>query len=131
MADDLISREAVMDILHECGGDEMYPPNMVEMRGRMQRLSTVDAVMLPCKIGDTVYVIWGVEIVEATVCCHRPFIYKDRTEFRGNAICIIEDPFFNDGRTMKHELFIVFGFDAFLTHEEAEAALKERREENG
>ena len=41
---DLISREAVLAILHECGGDEITPPNMIEMRGRMHRLHAVDAV---------------------------------------------------------------------------------------
>lgn len=81
-------------------------------------------VALPCKVGDTVHIIWGKEIVEAVVCCIRPFIHENHTEFRGSAICTMEDPFFNDGRLMKHEIFIVFGFDAFLTREEAEAALK-------
>ena len=41
---DLISREAAMNILHECGGDEIYPPNMIEMRGKMLKLPAVDAV---------------------------------------------------------------------------------------
>ena len=41
---DLISREAALAILHECGGDEITPPNMIEMRGRMHRLPAVDAV---------------------------------------------------------------------------------------
>ena len=41
---DLIDRQAAMDILHECGGDEMYPPNMIKMRGKMYELPAVDAV---------------------------------------------------------------------------------------
>lgn len=41
---DLISREAALAILHECGGDEIYPPNMIEMRGRMLKLTAVDAM---------------------------------------------------------------------------------------
>lgn len=86
-------------------------------------------ILLPCSVGDTVYVIWGNEVVEAVVSCMRPFIAKNYTEFRGNAICTIEDPFFDDGRLMQHELFIVFGFDTFITREEAEAVLDERRNE--
>lgn len=47
---DLIDRQAAMDILHECGGDEIYPPNMVEMRGKIYKLSAVDAVeVVRCK----------------------------------------------------------------------------------
>ncbi len=47
---DLISREAALAILHECGGDEITPPNMIEMRGRMHRLPAVDAVeVVRCK----------------------------------------------------------------------------------
>ena len=47
---DLISREAALAILHECGGDEITTPNMIEMRGRMHRLPAVDAVeVVRCK----------------------------------------------------------------------------------
>lgn len=101
-----------------------------EVKRIIREIPAVDAVVLPCKVGDTVYVIWGKEVVEAVVHCIRPFIFENQTEFRGNAICTIEDPFFDDGRLMKHELFIVFGFDAFITREEAEAVLDERRSEN-
>lgn len=47
---DLISREAALAILYECGGDEIIPPNMIEMRGRMYKLPAVDAVeVVRCK----------------------------------------------------------------------------------
>lgn len=47
---DLIRREAALAILYECGGDEITPPNMVEMRGRMYKLPAVDAVeVVRCK----------------------------------------------------------------------------------
>lgn len=47
---DLISREAALAILYECGGDEITPPNMIEMRGRMYKLPAVDAVeVVRCK----------------------------------------------------------------------------------
>ena len=82
-------------------------------------------IVLPCKVGDTVYVVWGKEVVEAVVTWIRPFVGEKITEFRGDAVCTIHDPFYNDGRTMKQRLYIVFGKDAFATREEAEAALKE------
>lgn len=132
MADELISRQKIIKLLellarHE---DDFRQSVILGVVHTIKNIPAVNAVVLPCKVGDTVYVIWGEEIVEATVYCLRPFVYKDHTEFRGNAICVIKDPFFNDGRLMKHDLFVVFGFDTFLTREEAEATLKERREEN-
>ena len=44
---DLISREAALAILYECGGDEITPPNMVEMRGRMWPLPVYSSMYLP------------------------------------------------------------------------------------
>ena len=122
---DLIDRQAALEKSFDIG----IFSNVVSAYD-IATLPAVNAVVLPCKVDDTVYVIWGKDIVEATVYCIRPFIFEDHTEFRGNAICVIEDPFFDDGRLMKHDLFIIFGFDAFLTYEEAKAVLKERREEN-
>lgn len=81
-------------------------------------------LMLPCKVGETVYVINGDRISMAEVTIIRPFVFANRIEFRGNAVLEEVDPFYNDGRLSKRNLFIVFGDDAFLTREEAEAALK-------
>ena len=84
---------------------------------------TVDAVILPCKIGDTVWTIMYGEIREAKVTCIRPFVFEDFVEFRGNAVITMAHPFYSDGRTLTQEPFIIFGKDTFLTREEAEAAL--------
>lgn len=81
-------------------------------------------VVLPCKVGDTVYLTYGDCVIEAEVTCIRPFVFKDKTEFRGNAAWRYEDPFYNDGRILEQDMFIVFGKTAFLIREEAEAALK-------
>lgn len=80
-------------------------------------------VLLPCKVGDTVWLSMYDEVKEAKVVCIRPFVFQDKVEFRGNAEWTGEDPFYNDGRPLTQEVFIVFGKDAFLTREEAEAAL--------
>jgi len=86
-------------------------------------------VVLPCAVGDTVWLSMYDKVKEAKVICIRPFIFQDKVEFRGNAEWTGKDPFYNDGRPLTQEVFIVFGKDAFLTREEAEAALrKEKRE---
>ena len=80
---------------------------------------------LPCSIGDAVYTIVYHKVHEAKVTCIRPFVFDDHTEFRGNAVVEMEDPFFIDGRLIKQEPFIIFGKDTFLTREEAEKKLEE------
>lgn len=90
-------------------------------------------VVLPCKVGDTVWITSYNRIDEATVTMIRPFVLANGVEFRGNAEITIEDPFYRDGRLLKQDVFIVFGKDAFLTSEEAEAALEALKggDENG
>lgn len=82
-------------------------------------------IELPCSIGDIVYTIAYHNIFEAEVVCIRPFIFKDRIEYRGNVIITMEDSFYSDGRPLEQELFAVFGKDTFLTREEAEKKLEE------
>lgn len=93
----------------------------------------------PCKVGDTVYIIdedennkpkiyegkWvRVSIVQAS---------KDGSfELCGEISYDVYDYFYNDGRTMKHEMFVgqertKIGEVVFLTKSEAEAKLKELR----
>ncbi len=86
-------------------------------------------VVLPCKVGDIVYLTFNDHVAEAEVTCIRPFVFKDRTEFRGNAVWRVEDPFYNDGRILDQDMFIVFGKDAYLTREEAEAALEAKKDQ--
>ncbi len=104
--------------------------NAVLMSRTIKDAPTVDAVILPCKIGDTVWTIMYGEIREAKVTCIRPFVFEDFVEFRGNAVITMAHPFYSDGRTLTQEPFIIFGKDTFLTREEAEAALVERKKVN-
>ena len=80
---------------------------------------------LPCKVGDTVYEIWGQKVVEGIVWCIRPFVLKNEIEFRGNVSISVEDPFWKDGRLVTYNLLAVFNEDTFFTREEAEQKLKE------
>ena len=107
---------AVEDILgNEYDLDHLRELVQAEKAGRL--------VVPPCKVGDTVYLTYGDCVFEAEVTCIRPFVFKDKTEFRGNAAWRYEDPFYNDGRILEQDMFIVFGKTAFLIREEAEAAL--------
>lgn len=82
-------------------------------------------IELPCAVGDTVYTILYHNVFEAEVVCIRPFIFKNRIEYRGNVVITMEDPFYSDGRLLEQELFTVFDKDTFLTREEAEKKLEE------
>lgn len=92
----------------------------------MPTINDINAIVLPCKIGDTVWNITYNKVYEAEVICIRPFVFKDYVEYRGNVVITWEDPFYEDGRLSKQELFVVFNKDTFLTKEEAEAALKRK-----
>ena len=91
----------------------------------LNQSDTVDAVILPCKIGDTIYVI------NKCSCYHLP--EKGRRRCTGKVL--IDDG--SRGRKTrcgyisesKFELkhISVFGKEVFLTREEAEAALGERK----
>lgn len=119
---DLISRKA---LIAEYDRVHVGPPGGA--RKLMENAPTVDAVVLPCKIGDTVWTIMYGEVLKGKVTCIRPFVFEDFVEFRGNAVVVIVHPFYSDGRPLTQEPFIIFGKDTFLTREEAETALAERK----
>lgn len=119
---DLISRKA---LIAEYDRVHIGPPGGA--RKLMEDAPAVDAVILPCKLGDTVWTILYGKIQEAKVNCIRPFVFKDFVEFRGDAVITMAHPFYSDGRTLTHDPFIIFGKDTFLTREEAEAALAKMR----
>lgn len=129
-ADSLIER---MDaLLHQDDSElEAYRAlgTIDHLRDLVQAEQDGRLVVPPCKVGDTVYLTYGDCVIEAEVTCIRPFVFKDKTEFRGNAAWRYEDPFYNDGRILEQDMFIVFGKTAFLTREEAEAALQEALKE--
>ena len=86
-------------------------------------------IELPCAVGDTVYFIQSKRIYSGQIVLIRPFIHKDNTTFHGNVEYECEDPFYNDGRKMRHQVSVVFqeygnNTIAYLTKEEAEQALK-------
>ena len=87
----------------------------------------------PCKVGDTVYCIYGEKVIKGTVRLIRPFISEKEIIFKGNIICEVDNIFLDDGSKEEIELYIVFenpyGIErvAYLTREEAEAELERRK----
>lgn len=80
-------------------------------------------IRLPCKVGDRVYLLFekriyegvGVKIVSVGTPSH------DYT--RIEIVFEIEDPWYSDGRKMKHGANEILGEKVFLTKAEAEQAL--------
>ena len=87
-------------------------------------------IVPPCRVGDMVYFVQSEKIYSGKVILIRPFIHKDNTIFHGNVEYECEDPFYNDGRKMRHQVSVVFqkygcNMIAYLTKEQAEKALAE------
>lgn len=87
-------------------------------------------IVPPCRVGDMVYFVQSKKIYSGKVILIRPFIHKDNTIFHGNVEYECEDPFYNDGRKMRHQVSVVFqkygcNTIAYLTKEQAEKALAE------
>lgn len=87
-------------------------------------------IVPPCKVGDTVYIIFHEKVIQGTVRLIRPFISKEEIVFKGNIICEI-DSFFIEGKKEIQEFYVVFvrpyGIEhiAYLTREEAERNVKQ------
>lgn len=92
-------------------------------------------IVPPCKVGDVVYCEYGEKIIFGKVNLIRPFISENDVVFKGNIICELESPFYDDGRKEESELYVVFGRKwgiervAYSTKEEAEQALKGGKQE--
>lgn len=83
---DLIDRQAAMDIIHECGGDEIYPPDMIEMRGRLYKLPTVDAVeVVRCK--DCRHCLFDLSGREAHLCMKPNVTLPARKRVKAEDFC--------------------------------------------
>ena len=88
-------------------------------------------IELPCKVGDTVYCIEHNTIHECVVKTVKSLTYESQTIFFVEVECEIVDPFYSDGRKLKHGIYAVWEIEwgshyrAFPTKEEAEAKLKE------
>lgn len=93
--------------------------------GRLRELAEADKdgrlVVLPCKPGDTVYSIFGAEVIEKTV---GRVIINGYTTPR---IWVDLDCSFLSSVTKRWDLGI--GKDFFLTREEAEKALEEKKDD--
>lgn len=90
-------------------------------------------VVLPYKVGDTVYAIYGGKVYECRVSQTRTFQQEngDMT-YAGNAIFEVENLFYRDGR--KDEVTIAVRFypkgtyhDCYDTREEAERVLAKQK----
>ena len=91
-------------------------------------------IVPPCKVGDTVYCIEHKAIHECIVKMVKSLTYENKTIFFVETECEIVNPFYSDGRKMKHGIMAVWEVEygswyrAFLTKEAAEQALKEREQ---
>lgn len=77
-------------------------------------------VVLPCKVGDTVYLIYQERVIE----CIAEFI--NMGVFSGNRVVTCTQ---TDRADQYGAVFEAFGKTVFLTNEEAEQALKEAKED--
>lgn len=125
--DDLISRKALLEELQQ----SPWIADIQELQRILERLPAVDAVVLPCKVGDVIYKIQSETNHKLNVLSGKPELNKVyeqricRIELYENGVFL---PVTCDGMCSVHSAF--FGVDWFLTREEAEAALKKRKEDD-
>ena len=109
-----------------------YPEDIISS---IENAPIVDAIVLPCKVGDTVYGqlhCYGREIHECKVTRIKACQFKDGSlHYFLDVEFDIIDPYYNDGRMMRCGNQTVFGEDygnwnrVYLTEEEAEFAKME------
>ena len=85
-------------------------------------------IELPCKVGDTVWIIRHKKVCEAIVTRIVLGISNTSAVINLDAVYEMEDLFYSDGRTSKEMALCRYLDDAFLTKAEAEAKLKELKE---
>lgn len=118
---DLIDRKA---ILEELNNSKYTWQDYDEMEYALRHIPAVDAVEVPCKVDNTVYSMLDDlgRLHECKVCG----IYIGSKEWKSY---VELEPIDYRGRRYG-AAFGAFGKTVFLTREEAENALAERREEN-
>ena len=121
--DDVCPHEILPTDIHPLYIDFSVRDDVEESCGDFKDKTRV--IELPCSIGDEVYIIRYNEIYNGKVNCIRPFIFRDRVKYCGNVMVSIPDPFYNGEKILNQEYFIIFGYDAFLTKEEAKKKLEE------
>lgn len=122
--DDLIFRSVLLEELN----DTKYAwQDYDAVEDALRNIPAVDAVVLPCKVGDVIYKIPSETNHKLNVLSGKPElnrVYEQkicRIELYENGVYM---PVTCDGMCAAHSAF--FGVDWFLTREEAEAALKRR-----
>ena len=120
--------EAMAEFIRLCKGNDFNKLTLLTIGDTIDRLHdkfsaipTVDAVVLPCKIGTTVFKLqpWEDFVMECTV------VEYCITE---QAYIIVREKHFNARRGVA---FDQIGKSIFFTRKEAENALEERRRQNG
>lgn len=119
----------------ETAYSEIYYESLL-IKKALQRLAELEdkieagtLVELPCKVGDTVYVIPSYINVKLNLVCERCGINADIAN-RVTSPCINHITFYKSGYTISNEYDVLgrresFGETWFLTYDEAEAKLKE------
>ena len=111
---DYISREAAIDVLCAACGNAACPKGMIprcSYYDKMQAISPAEGqlVVLPCKVGDTVFWNTGLDILEARVA---DFIIDGAMQLRLNLPTLDITPVYPHDRL-------------YLTRQEAETALED------
>ena len=119
---ELITKSHCVDTWNHYTDDFKEPNPIYELAD----LLLADGVIVPpCKVGDTVYVIFEKKIYEAIVeQLTVSDVLKGKRIIRIRAEFEIEDWFYNDSRKTTYGIYRDWQDDIFLTKEEAEAALK-------
>ena len=99
----------ISDVFTQFGHDVMSVKDALKA---VETAPTVNAVELPCKVGDTVYYPFAGKVLERQIVC---FVYRNGATITFFDECLTESCEITD-----------FGKTVFLTREEAEQALRER-----
>lgn len=112
---DLVSREALLDIVGKMPLDWEYGKAVSDIYDIIKTAPAVDAVIMPCKIGEKVFcILHGKnDVVEDVVEDYDIWSIKSGIKLRLSLL--------------NHNDYVIaeFGKSVFLTREEAEAALSE------
>lgn len=121
MSDELIRKSDVLNLLDDLGLNLIDYNIYNQLFNTIDNMPPINAVELPCKVGDTIFTIYGGVISESIV--KRITIYKDCCllkikDFRLDKDFMIEE-WDIDPNTKKNSKY------TFFTREEAEKALED------
>ena len=128
----MTERERLIEILTEIFDEQYEKMRMITPQHTADHLLANGVIVPPCKVGDTVYCVEHKSIHAGIVTSVKSIAHVNDMKFIVHVECEIKDPFYNDGRKMKHGIVAVWGIEwgswhmAFPTIEEAEKALEER-----